>query len=182
MESAGKEFKKIADVRREEEQHMGQVGRVLADLTESNIILTSLLLSEDPYLEAKSFATFHDGLVLELNKSGPGLINYRRMPCNCNNLKESLLLALLSHVDNTTTNIGMLKWDQYRPSAFFSKVKEHLAVKEKKGLRSPSAHTRRRRDEEDLLFDLKMESEELFKASHQKPKIVINNSTMLLTS
>lgn len=66
---------------------MAQVGRVLADLTESTLILASLLLSDSPQLEPKTFATFHDGIVLELNKAAPGVINYRRMPCNYSSLK-----------------------------------------------------------------------------------------------
>jgi hypothetical protein len=108
---------------------MGQVGRVLADLTEATIVLASLALADHPHPDPKSFATFHDGIVLELNKSAPGTINYRRLPCNRSDLKESLLLTLLNQVDATTTHNGVLRWDQYRPSAFFSKMKEHLAVK-----------------------------------------------------
>ncbi len=108
---------------------MGQVGRVLADLTEAIIVLTSLTLADHPRPDPKSFATFHDGIVLELNKSAPGIINYRRLLCSCNDLKESLLLALLNQIDTTSTQNGVLRWDQYRPSAFFSKIKEHLTVK-----------------------------------------------------
>jgi CRISPR/Cas system endoribonuclease Cas6 (RAMP superfamily) len=73
----------------------------------------------------------------------------------------------MSEVDCLAGGQGIFKWDQYKPSAFFSRIRENLMMKYKKGvMRSPSAnvHSPRRKGrrsdgEDDLLLDLKMESE-----------------------
>lgn len=78
-ENTTRELKKIIDLRKEEEGHMEQVGRVLADIFEALLMLTSLSISQEAAAgEGKSYVTFHDGIILELEKSKDDTLNYRR--------------------------------------------------------------------------------------------------------
>lgn len=70
---------------------------------------------------------------------------------------------MLKEVDELILVENIFRWDKYKPSTFFSKVKENLNAKSKSLSKSPSVHLQspRRRGkkgeaDEDLLLYLKM--------------------------
>jgi hypothetical protein len=85
--------------------------------------------------------TYHDGIVLELEKEqSKENLNYRKYQINTFDLKESLILTLINDIDEHITNQQIFRWDRYKPSTFFNKIKENLNGKSKNLPKSPSVH------------------------------------------
>lgn len=146
-QNTSRELKKIIDIRRQEENHMQSTGKMLADLTQSVCILASIMVNEEKG-QPKSYVTYNDGIILQLNVGSPKhMINYRKHQVSCADLKESLILSLVHRIDEIITSRHIFRWDLYKPSSFFSKIKQHLNIKSKAISKSASVnlHSPRRK-------------------------------------
>lgn len=126
------------------------------------MLLTSFAINADAKPENKSFVTFNDGIVLEINRENPiDIINYRKYKVGAFDLRECLLLGLIEQADTLCSNGNLFKWDKHKPSKFFEKIKEVLAAKNVKLEKSPSIHLhsprrRSKKEGDDFAIDLKI--------------------------
>ena len=126
------------------------------------MLLTSLAISAEAKPENRSFVTFNDGIVLEVDRESPiNMVHYRKCKVGSCDLKESLLLGLIEHADALCSSGNLFKWDRHKPSKFFEKIKDVLAAKNIRLEKSPSIHLhsprrKGKKEGEDFAFDLKI--------------------------